>query len=403
MLKVLSNLPIKIIVILLAIGFWVFIALQTGKIGNFPADIPIEIKNLNPDLAVALSEQNVVARISATPAVWQGLTIDNFKAYIDATAKTEGVYQLNVQVSIANQSVELIAISPPSVLVNIEKNVSQSVSVEMVYDGAPKENYSVADFNLTPKTIVAKASPSTFKKIAKHAIVVSLSDASANFSKIYSIKAFDSANNIVPNVVYEPKEISADITIGKSSNIKTVGIKPIFTDEIASGYSVQAVTVVPSTIAISGPATEIASISYIETNPISLSNKNADFNIDINIKMPSGVLVVDSIKQVEVAVKIGLLSNEKIISTNKFMVENLNGKYQLESTLPSAILIKITGASELLAQVNNNDINVNLNLSLVNTSQKYDVAIKPNDIKLPEGITLITYSPSVVSVNVTEK
>ncbi|PIZ28872.1 hypothetical protein COY44_01595, partial [Candidatus Berkelbacteria bacterium CG_4_10_14_0_8_um_filter_39_42] len=126
-------------------------------------------------------------------------------------------------------------------------------------------------------------------------------------------------------------------------------------------------------------------------------------NIDINIKMPSGVLVVDSIKQVEVAVKIGLLSNEKIISTNKFMVENLNGKYQLESTLPSAILIKITGASELLAQVNNNDINVNLNLSLVNTSQKYDVAIKPNDIKLPEGITLITYSPSVVSVNVTEK
>ena len=78
MLKVLSNLPIKIIVILLAIGFWVFIALQTGKIANFPADIPIEIKNLNPDLAVALSEQNARARISATPSVWQGLTIDDF-------------------------------------------------------------------------------------------------------------------------------------------------------------------------------------------------------------------------------------------------------------------------------------------------------------------------------------
>ena len=403
MFKALSNLPIKIIVILLAIGFWVFIALQAGKIGNFPADIPIEIKNLNPDLAVALSEQNVVARISATPSVWQGLTIDDFKAYIDATAKTEGVYQLNVQVSIASQSVELIAISPPSVLVNIEKNVSQSVSVEMVYDGAPKENYSVADFNLTPKTIVAKASPSTFKKIAKHAIVVSLSDASANFSKIYSIKAFDSANNIVPNVVYEPKEISADITIGKSSNIKTVGIKPIFTDEIVSGYSVQAVTVAPSTIAISGPATEIASISYIETSPISLKNQNADFSLDINLKVPSGTMLVDSVKQVAVSVKIGLLSNEKIISTNKFNTENLNGKYQVESILPSSISIKIIGAPESLALVKDNDISVKLNLSLINTPQKYDTTIKPSDIVLPEGVTPVTYSPSVVSVNVTEK
>lgn len=400
MFKVLSNLPIKIIVILLAIGFWVFIALQAGKIGNFPADIPIEINSLNSDLAVVLSAQTVSARISATPAVWQGLTADDFKAYIDVNGKTEGVYQLNIQVSIASPSVELIAISPSSVLVNIEKNTSQPVGVETVYEGVPKENYSVVDFSLNPKSVIAKTSPSTFKKIAKNAIVVNLSDASANFSKIYTIKALDSENNPIPSVTYEPSEVTAEITIGKSSNLKTVGIKPIFSDEIASGYSVQSVAVSPSTIPISGPATEIANISYIETTSISLKNKNVDFSADTSLKIPSGISLVDAVKQATVSVKIGLLSNEKIVSTNKFIFEGLNVKYKVESTASNSISIKLTGNAEALVQIKDNDIGITVNLSGVSAEQKYEIAIQSSDISLPEGATLATYSPSIIEVNV---
>lgn len=220
----------------------------------------------------------------------------------------------------------------------------------------------------------------------------------SNFSEYrtnYRIKPSDVKVPSSVNIVrVQPAEIT--VTIDKIIN-KKIEVTPAFIGEPAAGFKVGTLKIKPSKVELTGAASKLSDIDFIETLPINLSGKSERMKYTVGLKKSSGIKNIEP-SQVEVTVllkenmvdrKLGELPVTLVKKNKDYSYKLLTKEVEAQIKVRSDI-----AESEELGK----RINIYVDVSQLNPGQYL------KDIKYSSGdnIKIIEITPNKARVEVTK-
>lgn len=177
-----------------------------------------------------------------------------------------------------------------------------------------------------------------------------------------------------------------------------VPVKTNFSGACASGYEVSAIEIYPDLVQITGRASLIEKIPFLETDVINLSGKSSDFTQTVKVINQNSRISLTGDKEVTVTIKIKPIKTTKKIDSsvvffyslkNDLSVENPNIDYSLT----------LSGTKNELEKFVLSPLSVQIDCSEIQSSGTYEL---PFSVILPSGITLDKIEPNVATLNIVD-
>lgn len=301
---------IKMIMLLVALGLWAYVAISQAQSGNFPGALKIKIKNTPSGTTISLNENYAELKIEGDRSLWARLQPSSFDVYIDASNLTPGTHELEVQASSSVSNVRIVSITPKVVLATVESVSSLELPISVKVEGKPADNYVIGDKSAVPsRAVVSAPSDILLDDITVSARVV-LDGESQTFTKKIQLEVLDKKGQALPSSKVEitPQEVAVKVEIVPSGQTKTVGVKPATEGTVGEGYYVRAITVNPSTVTIEGAPDVVGGITYLSTEQINVAGLTADKTFTANLVVPGSISATP--KQVQAQVAVGQNSTQ---------------------------------------------------------------------------------------------
>lgn len=404
MFRILShNFLIKIICLMLATGLWIYVANKDAKVDTFPGSIPLKVRNAPQNLVVVKDVSNVSLRVVAEKGVWNKLSSDSFEAYIDLSGLNEGVHELPINAKSNVDGVQIVEIKPDKVMVRLEILTSKTIPVELKIEGSAAEGYTTGDAQISPQEVDVSGAKSVIDQISQAVATIKLNNESDKIEKAVPVFSYDSESIKIENVAFKPSEVQIILPIIRGGTTKTVGITVNLTGAPKSGYWVNDITVSPSTVLISGEASKLNQIDYIETLPINIDGSDSDQKQKISLDLPNGISLIDQAKdQVNVEIKISAIASQKEV-VSSFNYQNLANNLSVTGIDPNSVKVLVSGSSDILGTLDSNKVMLNLDLAKYNSVGTYAIDIAKNNFSIPDGIQIISIVPSSIRVTLGNK
>lgn len=397
--RITNNLGIKALSALLGIGIWFWIASGSVSANIFPAEIEVEAQNVAVGYVATYPEREVKLKISTQQPTLRKLSAHSFRAFVDLQGLPPGSHEVPIQAVSLEPEVQVLRVIPPKTIVTIEKTTRVGLPVTVRVEGKAGEGFVPDKPVVDPKTVTMIAPKSIAEQVKAATARVLLQGETELVTTTAELVALDSSNNPYPSVSFDPPIVTVELPIVKAAQSKVVGIKAITFGRVKTGYYVASIAVEPPTLAIIGPADVLLSISGIETNEIPLDGLSQSLSMEATLKLPPGVSHESGkIPTVRLTVNIEALPTEKEVSAG-FEFINLGSGLKLKSYLPLGIKVLLGGPASVLQNLQGTDVVARVNLSALEAPGSYAVDIDSTSIKAPQGVRIIGFNPSVVTVD----
>lgn len=308
-INLLSNLPLKLLSLILAFFLWIYFATETQILKD--VEIPLNIivapeKVLTGDLVSA-----VTVRVRGTERAISRLANQALYANVDLADFPNGekFVQISPEANILGlpSDLEVLSLTPERIKVTIENRATKSIPVFPKVSGNPKDQFVYYGYEVFPPTVMIEGAQSA------------VADAERAVTEVIEIdkksQSFRAVVDVIPEIasvkIVNPRPVTVFIKIDK--DIKTVSFEALPIMFPSSEY-----TVVPShdivTLTIEGPEPIIKKITR---NSITVS---------VNTK---GLKPSNSLSQLVPLFSFTSLSEEEI------------GKISIQSWRPEIISVKI--------------------------------------------------------------
>jgi len=398
-----KNLWIKIFCLFAATVLWIYIAAGQNTVGKYPGSIKIKAINTPSGLIAIYDVKTVDIKIMAEPSIWSKLSGDSFSAFVDLSSQQEGTYELPVNIVSSVAGVSVVEKSPEKIIVSLETIVTKEVPINKKVEGSAGEGLVAGNVDITPGAVTVRGPKSIVNNISEGSILVRLNGESDKFTKNFQVVAFDEQGEAIDNVEFDPAEVLATVAIVKASNNKTVGVRVKTSGVPKTGYYVSNISVAPSTIDITGPASLLSDLTYIETLPVDLTNQSSDLEKDVGLSIKNG-LALQAGSPSKVHVKISFLRNEVTKEISATIEPTGLGAYKISTISPSEVKVLCTGPSDAIGGLESSDVVLTLDFSDKRPSNgSINFNISPTSFKTPEGISVISAVPSSLAVTISNK
>ncbi len=396
------NWQIKLVCLILAVGFWTYVSSTGVKVDNFPGGVTLEMQNI-PDGMVAITDvNNIELKIVAEKNVWSKLSSDSVKAYVDLAGLTAGTHELGIKIQINVDGVEVESYNPQQVLIRLEPKVTKTVPVSVKIEGNAADGLVSGVPTVEPENVEIAGAKSVIDKVLEANAVIRLDGETEEVNKNVKLVALNAENEKISGITFSPEEINVTIPIVKAEDTKTVGLKVKTTGNIMSGYWISQITTNPSSITITGNNSVLKSLNYLETNPINIDNLSKDLTTNIDLNIPSGITMVDQANSVSVKLLVSKIDTQKQANAT-ITSTNLASNLKIKTYNPENISVNIEGDTDTLNSISNNDIKLNLDLSSYKVSGSYPIDITKTMFDAPDGINILSFTPSSITIELENK
>lgn len=398
---IVKNWPIKLLCILAATALWFYVTSSQNTIAKFPGSLSIREINTPTNLVAIYDIKTVDVKVMAEPSVWQKLSNDTFSASIDLSGMTEGTHEVPVNVTTSISGVQIIEKTPDKILVTLEPVISKDVSIAKKIEGSTAEGMVPGSIIFSPEKVRIKGGRSVVENINEVTAIIALNGEGENFKKNISLAVFNDKNEELKNIEISPSEAEASVSIVRGSNIKTVGIKVKLVGSPKENYYVSDITSMPGAVDITGIRDTVLATKYLETQPIDISGVSLDIKKDVTLSPPDGVTILgNNSGMIGVIISISPFKITRSFDVNTFNI--INSSFQATSYIPSSVKISCEGLPSIIGTLDSSDFSININLKdkTPDANGEISVAIVPENIALPEGITAISVDPNTIKVRV---
>jgi len=213
-----SNLFAWFLALLVAISLWLFV-MADNITRTTPARkelrlVPLTVENLSGGLTITEIPETVSAIVEGLPEAFEGLSVDELEAYIDATDKGAGSHQLRVRGNVP-RGLNLISFSPREVSVTIEQLDSAAFQVEAELQGDPAEGWIRKDHSLDPTDVLVEAPRSVFEQIDRIVVRLDQSGLSGQHRQHLFPLAVDRNGLTITDVKLVPDRIAVTISFAR--------------------------------------------------------------------------------------------------------------------------------------------------------------------------------------------
>ena len=199
------------------------------------------------------------------------------------------------------------------------------------------------------------------------------------------------------NVEFSLKNDTISLTL-EPKITALVPVKTNISGACASGYEVSAIEFYPDLVQITGRASLIEKIPYLETDVINLSGKSSDFTQTVKIINQNSRISLTGDKEVTVTIKIKPIKITKIIDSSVVFFYSLKSDLTVENPNINYSLT-LSGSKNELENFVLSPLSVQIDCSEVQSSGVYEL---PFSVILPSGINLDKIEPSVAKLNIVD-
>lgn len=397
-----NNWPAKLICLLLALSLWIFVTLNSSKIANFPGNIPLETKNIPVGMTAVTDTQNIQIKISADRSLWNKLSANNFNAYVDLSNLTSGTHELDIKVTCNLSGVQIVSTNPEKALVTLESLVKKTIPIIAQVEGSAGEGLTAGDIKIEPSEAEISGAESIVSKIYEATAIIKLNNETADFSKAINLVALDAEGEIIKNIIFNPITAKVTVPIIKGSNTKTVGIKAKVIGTPKSGFWVKEIRINPADVSVSGSVSVLKNTSYIETKEINIDGIDANKSFNSELNLTSGLGLIDKISQIKVDIILDkTITQKEVIASYNW--QNLATSLKIDTINPSSLKLVVSSTADVLSNITADNVRLNVGLSDFKISGTYNIDITKDMFTLPDGVSLISYVPSSITVTLVNK
>lgn len=409
---------LKIVSVLLALVFWVFVMDQENPItsrvlysvpvsyvGEVPADyVVVDSPNYYSSVEIK-GRRNAV--LAARPS--------DFTLTIDLTKLREGSTITDIQSTNILEDVEIVSLKPSTGKVVIEKIISESKPVQYALSSKFEDSLARSVITLSPSEVVVSGARSVVNRVKNLQLVIDA--ASIGESKIFEAVIVPRDNNggIVEDVRLGRKSVTVTV---QAIREKAVRVEAKYEAEIADGFAIESFVVPNETAIIYGDANLVDSISVIEAEPPMITGSES-IEDALVFNLPEGVFIQEPEKLVYRATIKPIVERELFIDGMEMAVENLGEGLVAEITPPPSeseeegeepetswpITILIRGLESEIRKIHADDFELSVDLAEL-TPGVYEVPVIVKAVGNAEDNEKIEYEVTLgemVPITITEE
>ncbi len=356
------NTGLKIISLLFAIVFWVYVMDQVNPVITQTREhIKVELLNRGQLIQNGLilmdnDDYFVDVEIEGRRNDLFEVNNDNIVVTADLEGYKKGKISIPIQAKSTSDDFSVVDLSQQDIKVFLDKLVEIEKSVKLDIKGSPQKGYVKGKLSINPQEILVKGPESYVNSVASLVGVLNLEGFDEGVSKKIPIKPVDNDGNIVEGVELGEDYINIHIDIWKG---KKVSIYPVLKGDVKNGYSITDVIVEPSKVEIQGEKETVSKIAEINTKVIDVSGMTQSTDIRVGLELPERV---QSLRNNGTLVKITVEPLEtKIIEipVENMTLENIpDGLIIEEDGVQGKVSIVVEDVESILDKLTEKDFNV---------------------------------------------
>ncbi len=317
----------------------------------------------------------------------------NARSISSGTTRTVDLYPINLP-----DDFRILRFAPSNIPVSASPATTKLVSVSPIVSAFPPDGFVVQSVVPNPSQVELIGSPAALGLIDTVWAEVDLAGARATITKPSVLVVRDANQSTISTITTAPGVVSITATIQPGANSRSLGIRPIFSGEVPSGYFVREVRFNPPVVTITGTAEVLATLDQLLSTPINLTDHRQDFSERVGLELPrNSQLAGDPLIEAQVIIELAESSREFSLSP-QFI--NLADGFSVSVVSPSQVRVVLTGDQATLSQLSRNDIKLNIDLSQ-SLSGSATVTIVPGMFEVPTSVRVGSFTPEVVDVILT--
>jgi YbbR domain-containing protein len=395
----LTNLPLALLAILLAVLTWVTAAEEADPIttDRFLQVIPIEVNGLAEDMVI-VGEVDTWTQVTirAPESVWEGLSVDDFDASIDLTGLGAGTYHVPINVTISEERSpsQLVLIEPQTIVVELQRRTARTVPINVLVEGEPALAYSAQTAVVTPTAVTVSGPSGYVSRVVGTGVKTSVQDAKVDVEEVLALQPLDLDGQVVPYVTVSPAVAQVRVPVEIKEDFRTLTVKPVREGLIASGYTITGFSVYPESVTVSGAPEIIAALpGFIETQPISVEGAQNDVVAHPPFNVPEDVALLPG-QQVTVTYHVEAIQSSLTMEVTPTL-QNLASGFTA-TVSPETVEVFLSGPLPQLEAMQASDVRVVIELFELEAGTHQIVP----QVVVPDGVTDHSILPSVVQVEI---
>lgn len=389
------------LVALIPLAILIWLGVFTLTYHSFTMDVPLEIIGLPSDLAVTENLSTVSTTIRAKNLTYYRLAkTSSIKATLDLSViQDPGNYHIKPRIALDARDAWLVNYTPDVFTINVAPAVSAPVAVLVDPQGFPANGYALGDIVIDPTTVEIIGPADLVSTTSQAYVVVNVGGKQNSFVIKGMPEVWDATGHKLANVRFNPSGVNVSVEVVKGEMFKTVGLIPIFSGSLPTGYWISEINFTPPAATLKSSIKRLDAITSVKTTAINLAGKTADFSDQVGLEVPAGVSLVGE-NLITVQVKLGVSPfNKQMVLTPKYI--NVTPGFKVVSVSPATISVVLSGPSDILNSVDRNNVKLELDLRST-TSGDNTVNLDKNMFQVPERISVLSFDPLTLQVTLTK-
>jgi YbbR domain-containing protein len=315
--------PLKAVAVVIALLFWVAIVQNAAPsviVHDFDGRIPVDRPDNVPSgyvLRGPLGDVGVTLR--GAPGVADRIALSDLKATLDMSSLVLGQaapQDARVEVTVlAKADVEVVAVSPPTVAVRVERLTSRTVVVQSRFANEPPAGTRAGDAEVTPTEVTVTGPESDVARVTAVLGTVRFGDAQIDIES-HDTPAIpvDAAGVPIDGLQVEPGVITVKVPVLPIATTRTVPVVFTLRGVVAPGYWVVGAAMDPFAVTVRGEEQVLATLDRIETQPIDVGDLSASRTLTVGLAVPEGVTLLRP-TDITVTVTVQPLAGTRVFSS----------------------------------------------------------------------------------------
>lgn len=390
----------------LAFSLWVYVSFRENpdETASY-SGVPVEVENLATGLVTVDRNGLPVATQPTVNITGQGqqtiiqtLKLSDVRAFADLSGLGPGEHQVPVNVTTTRSGLARLTFSsnPNLLAFRIEQEIISTVPITIEVNGNVPFSYEqrTAQASVDNKPIekvTVRGPQSRVERVAFARATVNVNQLTANYNSPRPLQPIDASGGVISGVTVLPENVDVLVPIVSSVGIKRVPVVPQIVGQPAQGHVVTNVSVNPEFVTLTGSSGPLDNVRNASTNPVDIAGLSGVISRTVNIRMPSGVALVENEpQQVIVNIRTAPINQPFSISLPA-QVLPVNVPPGLTVNIsPNIVQVGLSGSAGQISALGANALQGTIDLRNV-APGTYTLAPAFN---LPQGIT-ITQQPRV--------
>ncbi len=267
------NIFLKIFSLVLAFFVWMYVSYVYGAKVTNSSLYPVQIQNAPTNYQISLSKENVEITFEAPSNTIEEHT-KNISIILDFAEIQSGTHKMKPIVK-APKNVDVVLIDPPFIEVTVEEMISKDFPVKIILMGNLESGNIAGEPIASPDIVKISGTESAIQSIHNVFVEVDLTNASTDILSHSKVFAQDNTNQPIAGLTIEPESVQISVPVVNTDISKVLPIVPNVVGRPLG--TIQSITVEPYVITVSGNVKFVESLQSIETEPVSIDQKECHF------------------------------------------------------------------------------------------------------------------------------